>query len=100
MKHLTPTADFGFANNFDVGMADWPYNPGSSYWKSPELKDFGNSPDLPCRLIRGEQYGPAIDVWALGSTVRELAEGGPLYYWYVRGIQGKKKDVRHKFFTH
>ena len=40
---------------------------GSSYWMAPEM-------------VKGAYYGTEVDIWALGITMFEMAEGEPPFY--------------------
>ncbi|KAJ7211612.1 kinase-like domain-containing protein [Mycena pura] len=48
------------------GPARSPYTVDKTHWTPPEV-------------IRRHEYGPEVDVWALGITVREMLDGAPPY---------------------
>ncbi|CAL6014692.1 Kinase [Hexamita inflata] len=57
-------ADFGFAAQLTKERPNRKSVVGTPYWMAPEL-------------IRGYQYGCAVDIWSLGILAIELAEGYP-----------------------
>ena len=57
-------ADFGFAVGLTEEQDKRRSVVGTPYWMAPEL-------------IRGLDYGAKVDVWSLGITAMELAEGEP-----------------------
>lgn len=65
-------ADFGLARQIDPAHSDnTHYKPiaGTRYWMAPELFERGQP-----------RAGPPADIWSLGITAIELAEGFPPYY--------------------
>jgi len=60
-------ADFGFAAQLDKSREKRSTVCGTPYWMAPEL-------------IRGENYGPGVDVWSTAILLRELMEREPPYY--------------------
>ncbi len=57
-------ADFGFAANLTKEHSRRCSVVGTPYWMAPEL-------------IRGDPYDTSVDVWSLGVTLIEMAEGEP-----------------------
>lgn len=57
-------ADFGFAVSLTSEMSKRNSVVGTPYWMAPEL-------------IRGQDYDKKVDVWSLGITAIEMAEGEP-----------------------
>lgn len=61
--------DFGVSRQFDAGACATQTIVGTPYWMSPEV-------------IQGISYGFAADIWSVGITAVELAEGAPPYIEY------------------
>lgn len=57
-------ADFGFAAQLTAEHRDRRSQVGTPYWMAPEI-------------IRGEDYGPGVDLWSLGIMAIEMADGEP-----------------------
>lgn len=60
-------ADFGFAIGLTGEESKRTSVVGTPYWMAPEL-------------IKGQQYDNKVDVWSLGITLVEMAEGEPPLY--------------------
>jgi serine/threonine protein kinase len=59
-------ADFGVSRRFDSDSQSTMTVVGTPYWMAPEV-------------IRGAPYSYPADIWAIGITAIELAEGSPPY---------------------
>lgn len=57
-------ADFGFAANLTTENAARTSTVGTPYWMAPEL-------------VKAEDYDQKVDVWSLGITALEMADGEP-----------------------
>jgi serine/threonine protein kinase len=57
-------ADFGFAVGLSAELAKRKSVVGTPFWMAPEL-------------IRGQEYDGKVDVWSLGITALEMADGEP-----------------------
>lgn len=57
-------ADFGFAINLTSDQKNRNSVVGTPYWMAPEL-------------IRGSNYDVSVDIWSLGITALEMADGEP-----------------------
>ena len=61
--------DFGVSRQFESGAVETMTIVGTPYWMSPEV-------------IQGISYGFSADIWSVGITAVELAEGAPPYVEY------------------
>lgn len=69
-QQVLKLCDFGFARNINGGMGGAePYTDyvATRWYRAPEL------------LVGDTQYGPAVDVWAIGCVLAELARGDALW---------------------
>jgi serine/threonine protein kinase len=60
-------ADFGFATKLTDSTARAKSMVGTPHWMAPEI-------------IRAENYGQPVDIWALGIVAIEMADGNPPYW--------------------
>ena len=60
-------ADFGLARTFDLPLKTYTHEVVTIWYRAPEI------------LLGQNQYGTAIDVWALGCVFYELAHKKPLF---------------------
>jgi serine/threonine protein kinase len=58
--------DFGFAAQLTEEKQQRNTILGTAYWMAPEL-------------IKGEHYGPSVDIWSLGILILEMVQGEPPY---------------------
>ena len=67
-KGVIKVTDFGVSRQFDVGAKTFSTVSiiGTPYWMAPEVID-------------GKKYSYPADIWSVGTTAVELAEGGPPY---------------------
>ncbi|XP_029815423.1 serine/threonine-protein kinase PAK 1-like [Manacus vitellinus] len=61
-------ADFGLAARITPEQSKRSSVVGTAHWMAPEY-------------LTKEEYGPKVDIWALGITVIEMLEGEPPYFW-------------------
>ncbi|NXU51363.1 PAK3 kinase, partial [Turnix velox] len=58
--------DFVLSAQLAPGQTTWRSILGTTYWMAQEM-------------VRGQAYGPKVDIWVLGITAMEMSEGKPPY---------------------
>ncbi|OHT13588.1 hypothetical protein TRFO_03353 [Tritrichomonas foetus] len=85
-------ADFGVSRQFDAGACQTMTIVGTPYWMAPEV-------------ISGTSYSFPADIWSVGITAVELAEGAPPYIEFaptkamieiaIKGFPGYRFPTMH-----
>ncbi len=66
-QEVVKLCDFGFARTLSGPGADYTDYVATRWYRAPEL------------LVGDTQYGPPVDVWAIGCVTAEIMTGKPLW---------------------